>query len=207
MASPWPTVATFARLLAVPLLFVLWSLTAFGSSPTEAWVWWVSAAVFGLAMATDAVDGWLARRLDGVTVLGRMLDPLVDKVLVLSVFVFLSAMPETQALVPAWVTGLILTREVLITGLRGHAEQQGIDMSASRLGKWKTMSQTAAVLVVLLVMALWGDGRPAGVSWATIGLVQVSVVLALWSGADYVWGLRGALLSGLEALPRADETE
>ena len=138
--SPWPNIVSMSRLGAVPILiyiFVQWD----GSEAfPDSWFWWLTLGIFGIGMATDALDGYLARKLDSITVFGRMIDPLIDKILIQTMLILLAVSPWTSSLVPFWAVILIISRETLITGLRGYAEVQQIDFSASKLGKGKTMS-------------------------------------------------------------------
>jgi len=189
--SIWPNVVTLSRLALAPLLVLMLACYATGHDVAAA-VWWLAATVFGIGMATDALDGYLARRLDSVTRFGRMIDPLVDKVLTQSAFVMLAALPETSATVPAWAVALILAREVLITGLRGWAEAEGLDFSASPFGKAKTASQTVAILAAFVVPAL-AASAPAASATVAFGLVMLALALTLGSGIDYCIRLRRAL--------------
>ena len=101
---------------------------------------------FTIAAATDWLDGYLARKLGQVTALGKLLDPLVDKILVCSAFVHLS----TLDLCPLWVTTIIMAREFLITGLRQLAMERGVVIAADRWGKLKTIAQICFIVIALL---------------------------------------------------------
>jgi CDP-diacylglycerol--glycerol-3-phosphate 3-phosphatidyltransferase len=163
-----PNALTVLRIFLVPLLVVV-LLTRF-----EGHVYF-GAAIFGLAVLTDYLDGFLARRRNEVTRLGILLDPLADKLLTAAAFLSLVEM----GLVPAWVVMIILARELAVTGLRNVAVGRGIDIRASRLGKAKMVVQVTAILVLLL-------SRP----WPTLrvpGLVVLGVVVlvTIVSGADY----------------------
>ncbi len=189
--SIWPNVLSLSRLGMAPILVALLAFSSSGSQTPAVWVWWTAAALFGIGMATDALDGYLARRLDSVTQFGRMIDPLVDKVLTQSAFVMLAAMPATAAMVPAWAVALILGREVLITGLRGWAEASGLDFSASPLGKAKTAIQTVAILAAFILSVpglLEASTAVATVFWLTM----LALTLTLGSGIDYCLRLRRA---------------
>jgi len=163
-----PNALTVLRIFLVPLLVVV-LLTRF-----EGHVYF-GAAIFGLAVLTDYLDGFFARRRNEVTRLGILLDPLADKLLTAAAFLSLVEM----GLVPAWVVMIILARELAVTGLRNVAAGRGIDIRASGLGKAKMVVQVTAILVLLL-------SRP----WPALripGLVAVGVVVVvtLVSGADY----------------------
>jgi CDP-diacylglycerol--glycerol-3-phosphate 3-phosphatidyltransferase len=165
-----PTWITISRLLAVP--FILYGLQQFSTGMR----WWV-LIVFLLAAGTDWLDGYLARRWNQVTELGKFLDPLVDKLLVLAP---LLALVELQ-LVPAWGVFLILARELTIAGwrvnpsLRGSSEISG----ANLWGKLKTVSQIVAISILI---------APLGEAWGTpaTSAFWVSVALTLISGAIYL---------------------
>jgi CDP-diacylglycerol--glycerol-3-phosphate 3-phosphatidyltransferase len=163
-----PNALTVLRIFLVPLLVVV-LLTRF-----EGHVY-VAVAIFGLAVLTDYLDGFLARRRNEVTRLGILLDPLADKLLTAAAFLSLVEMD----LVPAWVVMIILTRELAVTGLRNLASGRGVLIRASGLGKAKMVVQVTAIIAVLL-------SRPFPVLRVP-GLLAlgVAVVVTLLSGADY----------------------
>ena len=192
--SPLPNIVSMSRLVAVPILtfiFVCWGV---GDIFPESWFWWVSLTIFSIGMATDALDGYLARKLDSVTVFGRMIDPLIDKILIQTMLILLASSAWTSELVPVWAVILILAREVLITGLRGFAEVQKIDFSASNLGKGKTMSQTIAIIMILGGLAVHGSSMSEMI-YADIcfWMVMIATTLTLISGLDYIIKLRKAV--------------
>ncbi|MGL4461043.1 MAG: CDP-diacylglycerol--glycerol-3-phosphate 3-phosphatidyltransferase [Planctomycetia bacterium] len=128
---------TTARLLLSAVLFVL-----------LAFHWWhVGLAVFLVAVSTDWFDGWAARRYGQVSSLGRMYDPLVDKVMVCGAFLFLQDVPAAG--VYAWMNTVMVSREFLVTGLRGWLEEQGVAFGADLFGKLKMFLQSTALGVVL----------------------------------------------------------
>jgi len=111
---------------------------------------WLALATFVVAAISDFVDGWLARKLDMVTSMGKLLDPLADKVLVCAAFVSLSE----QGLCPVWVTVLIIAREFLVTGLRQIAVEAGQVIAADGWGKWKTAMQLTFCITCLVWLAV-----------------------------------------------------
>jgi CDP-diacylglycerol--glycerol-3-phosphate 3-phosphatidyltransferase len=111
---------------------------------------WLALAAFVVAAISDFVDGWLARKLGMVTAMGKLLDPLADKVLVCAAFVYLSE----QGLCPVWVTVLIIAREFLVTGLRQIAVEAGQVIAADGWGKWKTAMQLTFCITCLVWLAL-----------------------------------------------------
>jgi CDP-diacylglycerol--glycerol-3-phosphate 3-phosphatidyltransferase len=140
----------------------------------------LAAIVFIVASATDALDGWLARRREMVTTFGALMDPLADKLLITSALVSLVALYRLDA----WVAMVIIAREFAVTGLRMLAIEQGQVVSASVWGKLKTTTQVAMVLALI-----WVD-RPA--RWVDI-LVYVTVAVTVLSGAEYFYKLRKLL--------------
>lgn len=163
-----PNALTVLRMFLVPLLVVV-LLTRF-----EGHVY-LGAAIFGLAVLTDYLDGYFARRRNEVTRLGILLDPLADKLLTAAAFLSLVEM----GVVPAWVVMIILARELAVTGLRNLAAGRGVLIRASGLGKGKMVAQVTAILLLLL-------SRP--LPWLRVpGLVALVIVVAvtLLSGADY----------------------
>jgi CDP-diacylglycerol--glycerol-3-phosphate 3-phosphatidyltransferase len=133
-----------------------------------------AAGVFGLAAATDFIDGFIARRYNLVTNFGKIADPIADKALIGTGLVLLSA----QDVIPAWITALIIFRELVITLIRLRVLKYGV-IPASRGGKAKTLSQTAAVLLFVLPL-------PAGWSQLANVFLWLALVLTLGTGVDYV---------------------
>ncbi len=131
-----PDQLTLARALAVPVVVVLFAW----DFPNHAY--WATA-VFVVAMATDQIDGWLARRRNQTSAFGSLLDPIADKVLVLAALVMLIG----EGVAPAWMVAAIVAREIAVSGLRLAAIERGIVMGARDLGKLKTWAQTAAATI------------------------------------------------------------
>jgi CDP-diacylglycerol---glycerol-3-phosphate 3-phosphatidyltransferase len=163
-----PDQLTVARALSVPLVVLLYE---WNFPNHDYW----ATGVFVVAMTTDWFDGQIARRRGHSSSLGTLLDPLADKLLVLSVLVTLI----DQDVFPAWMVVAIVAREFLVTGLRLAALERGVVIAARDLGKLKTWSQAVAAAVGGLAAAgLWSD-RAAW--WALL----VAVVLTWVSGLDY----------------------
>jgi CDP-diacylglycerol---glycerol-3-phosphate 3-phosphatidyltransferase len=137
---------------------------------------------FTLAAASDWLDGYLARKMGLVTPLGKLLDPLADKILVCAAFVYFSA----AQLCPVWVTALIIGREFMVTGLRQIAIEAGQVLAADNLGKWKTTFQLIFCITGLLMLS-----NPT--SWLMPVSLWVAVALTLISGANYLWAGRNLL--------------
>jgi CDP-diacylglycerol---glycerol-3-phosphate 3-phosphatidyltransferase len=165
-----PNVLTMLRILAVPVIVVaLLDETPNGDA--------LAAGVFALAALTDGLDGYFARSRDAVTTFGKLMDPLADKLLIVAALVSLVSLDRLAA----WVAMVIIARELAVTGLRAVAVERGIVISASWLGKLKTILQVAAVFALIAAY-------PAPV-WVDV-LVYLAVAVTLISGADYFLGLR-----------------
>ena len=176
-----PNLLTLARVAAVPLIVIIML-----SDSREAGFW--AAAIFGAAAVTDFIDGWLARKWGVVTVLGKFLDPLADKLIVLAALIMLVPFGR----VPAWAVFALLAREIIVTGLRSIASSEGIVIDASDLGKYKTIYQMAAIPGLLLHYDYyWFFGVQSEllhVNMHNYGMFFFSIALALtlWSGFDYL---------------------
>lgn len=177
-----PNLLTLARIACVPV--VMWLL--FTDSPVMGF--W-AAVVFSVASITDWLDGYLARKWQLVTVMGKFLDPLADKLIVMAALIMMIPLDR----VPAWAVFLIIARETLVTGLRSVASSEGIVISASDLGKYKTILQMVAIIALMLHYDYYWF---FGLQWQifhvhmhVVGSVffYLSFVLTLWSGADYLY--------------------
>jgi nicotinamide-nucleotide amidase len=179
-----PNGLTLSRLVAIPVLMVL-ILLSFSYHDQ------VAAGVFVAASLTDTLDGNLARARGQVTELGKFLDPLADKLFILSVLIVLVQVRELAA----WVVVVIFSRELLITVLRSLSASQGHVIAATPWGKTKTVSQVVAVLLLILQ-----EPYPELRTWATV-VVGFAVAFTVLSGLDYLWRFRHVLLRA-EAEPR-----
>ena len=168
-----PNVLTLVRVALIPVLVAV-LLSALPDADL------LAAIVFVVASATDALDGWIARRRSMVTAFGKLMDPLADKLLITAALVSLVALYRLDA----WVAMVIIAREFAVTGLRMLAVEQGHVISASVWGKLKTITQVAMVLALI-----WVD-RPA--AWVDI-LIYATVAITVLSGADYFYRLRSLL--------------
>jgi nicotinamide-nucleotide amidase len=171
-----PNALTVSRLAAIPLLMALLLLRFPGHDQ-------VAAALFILFSLTDTLDGQIARRLGTVSDLGKFLDPLADKLFVLSVLIVL----VQEGLVAAWVVVVIFSRELLITLLRSIAASKGRVIAAAPLGKTKTVMQMSAVTLLILQRPY-----PVVVPITTV-VVAVAVLFTIVSGIDYLVRFRGVL--------------
>ena len=169
-----PNIITIVRILCAPIF--LWMLLADGGAD-GALRWW-AAALFIVAIATDGLDGYLARKHDIVTDLGKLLDPIADKVLTGFAFVGLSILGE----LPWWVTVIVLIREIGITVYRFMVVSDHV-LAAAWMGKLKTVAQALALSLALLPLwTLVGEW----IWWVNGILMTIAVVLTIASGVDYV---------------------
>jgi CDP-diacylglycerol--glycerol-3-phosphate 3-phosphatidyltransferase len=168
-----PNALTVSRLLAIPILMAVLLVDFPGHDQ-------VAAALFIVFSLTDTLDGQIARRTGQVSDLGKFLDPLADKLFVLSVLIVL----VQEGLVAAWVVVVIFSRELIITILRSVAATQGRVIAAAPLGKTKTVTQVCAVTLLILQRPY-----PFLTPYANIA-VAAAVVFTLWSGLDYLWRFR-----------------
>ena len=183
-----PNLLSLFRILIIPVLVYLLSF----SDPRSALL---AAGLFLIASITDYFDGYLARRNQSVSDVGKILDPLADKLMIASALIMLAAMDRpNEPSVPAWLVVIILARESAVTVIRGIALAEGIVMHAESLGKYKFVLQAYAVVGLLVHYRYWGlDFYAAGLYF-----LMLSAVIALWSGVNYhvqFFRLRGAQVS------------
>jgi len=171
-----PNLLTYGRLVAVPVVAALmfW--------PDEFWMRWAAWTVFSLAGVTDFFDGYLARIWSQQSSLGRMLDPIADKLLIAVVLLMLVA---TQAIRgwSIWAAIVILSREILVSGLREYLAELRVSVPVSRIAKWKTTVQIFAVGFLIV----GPSGTPILTHTVEIGLalLWLSAALTLYTGWDY----------------------
>jgi CDP-diacylglycerol--glycerol-3-phosphate 3-phosphatidyltransferase len=182
-----PNLLTFGRVLMIPVVLLL-----LGRGTPRDCFW--AACVYGLACITDALDGWLARRQGLVSVLGKFLDPLADKLLVAATLVWLVPMGR----IAPWAVALLISRELSITALRSIASSEGLVISASEGGKAKTALQMIGILCLILgyPYRIHGGFYDFGVvDLVPVGrlLVYASLFFSLTSAAEYVGLFVGAI--------------
>ncbi|MEM7769851.1 MAG: CDP-diacylglycerol--glycerol-3-phosphate 3-phosphatidyltransferase [Cyanobacteria bacterium P01_E01_bin.6] len=161
-----PNWITLSRLLGIPILFITLH------TPTDSRRW-LSLAIFLVVASTDWLDGYLARRLNQVTELGKFLDPLVDKVLVLAPLLILVDLHQ----VPAWGVFLILARELTIAGWRVNQTQVS---GANLWGKVKTVAQLGAIALLISPLSDAWEQPTLIFFWVSVGLTLVSGLVYLW---------------------------
>lgn len=212
-----PNLLSLARILMVPVLVVV-LMTKVTNHEV------IGVVVFWIASITDWLDGYLARRWKQVTTLGKLLDPLADKLLVAGALISLVELN----LAPAWMTFIILAREFAVTGLRGIASEEGLTIPAGTIGKWKMGFQVAAISCLILGPRLdywlyeWTHrdifhffiqlNRPYTFFWGMgVLLLWGAVILATWSAISYFhafWRVVGPrILEGNSRLTGPEDTE
>lgn len=168
-----PNLLSLFRIAVIPFLVYLLTFPDPGSAIA-------AATLFLVATLTDFFDGYLARRHRAVSDIGRILDPVADKLLILSTLIMLAAI-DREPSVPAWLVVIIVARETAVTVLRCIALTEGIVMEAEDLGKYKFILQSFAVVGLLVHYDYFG------VDFYTAGMyfLVVSTAIALWSGVNY----------------------
>ncbi len=173
-----PNVLTFARFVLAMVLFLFIGLRDY--MPASVWLWCL--AIFIVATITDYFDGYYARKLGLTSTLGRNLDPLVDKVLICGAFTFLLPI-ESVGIVP-WMVVVVISRELIITSLRGFLESEGIKFGADWLGKVK-MGLQCATLIAIFIALQWHEVD--FFRFVSIALIYAMVGVTALSGAQYLW--------------------
>ncbi|HTQ02998.1 MAG TPA: CDP-diacylglycerol--glycerol-3-phosphate 3-phosphatidyltransferase [Polyangiaceae bacterium] len=174
-----PNLLTMGRVAVIPLVILLIDR----GSPKDCW--W-AALVYSAAALTDLIDGWLARRMHVVSVLGKFLDPLADKLLVMAVLIYMVPMGR----IPTWAVTLLLARELSVTGLRSIASTEGVVIAAGDDGKSKTALQMVGLLCLILgypYHLTLGPLDLGDVDLVYVGraLVYVSLVFSIMSALSY----------------------
>jgi CDP-diacylglycerol---glycerol-3-phosphate 3-phosphatidyltransferase len=164
-----PNILAMTRLLLAPIMFLLLVNRDMFGSVHYSWLDYAAAFIFVVASATDFFDGYVARTFNQITTLGKIIDPLADKMLTLAGFLGLMILDRASP----WAIYLILTRELFITGLRVSAVSQGMDIAASFIGKVKTVVQMIAIGFLLM-------------EWPFANIILwVAVAITLYSGYEY----------------------
>ena len=172
-----PNVLTYARVVAVPIVagLLFW--------PHEPWARWTALAIFIVAAITDFFDGYLARAWAQQSSLGRMLDPIADKLLVSAVILMLAA-DQTISGVTLWAAIVILCREILVSGLREYLAELRVPVPVTRVAKWKTTAQLVAL--GFLIAGPAGEAVLPGSTWIGVVLLWIAAILTLYTGWDYM---------------------
>lgn len=180
-----PNVLTYARIVAVPLLVACLTLIEGDAGR------WAAFWLFVVAAITDWLDGYLARRLELQSTLGRMLDPIADKLIVGAALLVLVHDRSIDG-VSIWAAIVIMCREILVSGLREFLAELNVKVHVTALAKWKTAAQMVAL--AFLIAGPAGDRIIPGVTTAGTALLWLAAVLTLWTGYDYLKaGVRHAM--------------
>jgi CDP-diacylglycerol--glycerol-3-phosphate 3-phosphatidyltransferase len=174
-----PNKLTVFRLLITPVFVVLLNISFTGN-------YTLALILFMIGMTTDYFDGSLARARGEVTNFGRLMDPLVDKLLISSAFISFIGLPEIR--LPSWMVIVIVSREFTITGLRLVVAGRGVILPAGKWGKHKTVSQVVTVCAILLYLCLFYDSRLEMATYRpfVLGLTGMTMVLTIGSGLYYM---------------------
>jgi cardiolipin synthase len=177
-----PNLLTYGRILAVPLIVICFFVE--GKLSISNTARWVALWIFIIASITDFLDGYLARIWNQTSNIGRMLDPIADKLLIASILLLVAA-DQTIAGWSLWAAIIILCREILVSGLREYLAQLKVSISVpvSRIAKWKTTAQMVAIAFLLAGPA--GDEILPHTTQIGIFLLWVSALLTVYSGYDY----------------------
>ncbi|NLF48399.1 MAG: CDP-diacylglycerol--glycerol-3-phosphate 3-phosphatidyltransferase [Acholeplasmataceae bacterium] len=186
-----PNKLTLLRMFLVPTMIVLYLfINAIGNA-----TYWIMGIIFVIASLTDYLDGLIARKFDLITTFGKFMDPLADKLLVISALVILSdnfrAVPSMW--MPFWIPLIIIARELIVTSIRLVAVGEGKIIAASQLGKYKTAVTMMTIIWYFFLM-------PVNQSWIWIigyCLIGLSVILTLISGIDYFLKNRKIILESI----------
>jgi cardiolipin synthase len=176
-----PNLLTYGRIAAVPVVVGLlyWQSIVGGGL----WLRWLALGVFIAAAVTDILDGYLARAWEQQSSLGRMLDPIADKLLVASCLLMLAA-EDTIRGWTLFAAVVILCREILVSGLREYLAELRVGVPVTRLAKWKTSAQMVAI--GFLIAGEAGDRLVPGVTQLGILLLWLSAIVTLYTGYDYM---------------------
>ena len=185
-----PNRITVGRLLLALLFFAFFRFASLADAPE----WWkpaVAGGIFVLAVATDALDGYYARKLGLQTDFGRIADPVVDKIIVAGGLIFLTATSWAAEFVPVWMVVLIIAREFMVSGLRGFIEARGVAFPSRWDGKLKMILQCIAIPLVLiwrtLDLSLPGERTLLWLTdFTTLGVVWLTFAMTIVSGVRYV---------------------
>jgi len=167
-----PNMLSMCRVFVIPVLVIL---LLFPGELVRA----IAAILFVLASITDYLDGYLARRYNVVSSIGKFLDPMADKVLVMAMLIML--IPLREGSVPAWMVVVILGRELIINSLRGVASTKGVVIEARELGKFKTILQIFALTGLILHYQYFSIDFHLGGMY----FLWAAMILGIWSGVDY----------------------
>lgn len=175
-----PNLLTYARILAVPLIVLFFFIE--GRLQSSDFARWAALALFIVASITDYLDGYLARIWNQTSNIGKMLDPIADKLLIASVLLLMAA-DGTIAGWSLWAAITILCREILVSGLREYLAALKVSVPVTRIAKWKTTAQMFALAFLLAGPA--GDKVLPYTTEIGISLLWIAAILTIYTGYDY----------------------
>ena len=175
-ADSLTTIPNLLSLSRIPLAILLFIAI-------DQMLWPIALAIFCVAMLTDWLDGWWARRYHLQSQIGRSLDPLTDKILIGGTFIFL--LPVEGAHLQPWMVALVICRELLVTGLRGMVEATGKSFGADWFGKLKTVLQTVVLIAILILLSFENWLAWEYLDWVVIGLHSIMLAVTFGSGLNY----------------------
>ncbi len=179
-----PNMLTYGRIVAVPLVVICFFVE--GDLRSTEFARWSAFLIFILASATDYLDGYLARIWQQTSNIGRMLDPIADKLLVATCLLLLAADTDHRGGIAGWslwAAIIILCREILVSGLREYLAALKVSVPVTRLAKWKTAIQMVAIALLLLGPA--GDKIVPYWTQTGIALLWIAAIVTLYTGYDY----------------------
>ena len=189
-----PNLVTFSRIILVIVFLVLYVKAGAWGVDNVA-MRWAAAVIFIIAACTDKLDGWMARKYNQVTELGKLMDPIADKLLICGTLIVAAAFNEFGNQILGWVvTALFLIREIGITVMRFFViDTGGKVIAASQAGKYKTLAQCIGLAMLMLPMwKLAGDSLQPTPLWMTVyytityALIYLALILCLYSGGEYL---------------------
>lgn len=202
-----PNLLTVLRLVIAAVFFLVLNQFRYTRGHESGWILWTAIGLFVFGMLTDVADGYLARRWHAESTFGRIMDPFVDKVMVLGGLIYLAGarFVDPQAVAAGsffnmvsgiypWMVAVILARELLVTGIRGEMESKGIRFGAKVSGKLKTLLQSFGIPFILGIVAL--DPNVPGhhwMTWVREGFTYGMVLSAIASGIPYITSAAKAL--------------
>ena len=192
-----PNKLTIFRMILVPIMVIIPFLGIDGRFLVILIEWLVIDIIFVIASLTDKLDGYLARKNNQVTTFGKFLDPLADKILVLSAMVMLVEMGK----IPAWIPIIVLAREFIVSGYRLVAVEKGGNViAASKWGKLKTVTQMIAIILAFLDLNAFGEcfsgvlqGGDLVLNFVVTIMMLIQTVATIFSGIDYLKGAKNLI--------------
>lgn len=165
-----PNTITLMRIGVVPFLFILLA------SPGQFWSL-ILAILFAAASITDLVDGYIARKYELVTTMGKFLDPIADKLIVNTAMILMIPIGR----IPAWIVAITIMRDLIVDGVRSISSSEGLYIQASRLGKQKTLAQIFAVTALLIHYPIFGINA----HFVGTIILYIAFLLTIYSGSNY----------------------